>query len=202
MAYIAPTIKDRVAVGDNKYTMQTLSDGRVLLTPSPDEVEEAGTEINKALLQPLVDAVALAWTKLQSLANIATSGSFNDLIDIPVKIAVGQYTGAGKYGINTYANVKANARAITLPFAPIFVLLISNESMSYPLILMQGNSMCVSGSSASSRNWYQNALTSGSDFAMILSGNKLYVTKAGQGDGWNRTGGDASGIKYAYAAFA
>lgn len=58
MAYTAPTIKDRVAAGDNKYTMQTLSDGRVLLTPSPDEVEEAGTEINKVLLQPLFDLAA------------------------------------------------------------------------------------------------------------------------------------------------
>lgn len=58
MAYTAPTIKDRVAAGDNKYTMQQLSDGRVLLTPSPDEVEEAGTEINKVLLQPLFDLAA------------------------------------------------------------------------------------------------------------------------------------------------
>lgn len=58
MAYTAPTIKDRVAAGDNKYTMQTLSDGKVLLTPAPDEVSEPGTEINRALLQPLFDLAA------------------------------------------------------------------------------------------------------------------------------------------------
>lgn len=67
MAYTAPTIKDRVAAGDNKYTMQTLSDGRVLLTPSPDEVEEAGTEINKVLLQPLFDLAASHDTTIEAM---------------------------------------------------------------------------------------------------------------------------------------
>lgn len=54
---MAIEIKDRVAVGDNKYTMRTLSDGRVELTPSPDSVQEPGTPLNKALLQPIVDSV-------------------------------------------------------------------------------------------------------------------------------------------------
>lgn len=54
---MAIDIKDRVAVGDNKYTMRTLSDGRVELTPSPDSVQEPGTPLNKALLQPIVDSV-------------------------------------------------------------------------------------------------------------------------------------------------
>ena len=55
--YIAPEIKDRVAVGDDLYTI-TDSGGKKKLTPSPTEVAEPGTEINKALLQPMADALA------------------------------------------------------------------------------------------------------------------------------------------------
>lgn len=58
MAYEAPDIKDRVARGDNQYIMQDLGEGKILLTPAPDEVVESGTDINKALLQPLFDKVA------------------------------------------------------------------------------------------------------------------------------------------------
>lgn len=58
MAYTAPDIKDRVAIGDNQYIMQDLGEGKILLTPAPDEVVEPGTDINKALLQPLFDKVA------------------------------------------------------------------------------------------------------------------------------------------------
>lgn len=54
--YIAPEIKDRVAVGDDLYTI-TDSGGKKKLTPSPTEVSEPGTEINKALLQPMADAL-------------------------------------------------------------------------------------------------------------------------------------------------
>lgn len=54
--YIAPEIKDRVAVGDDLYTI-TDSSGKKKLTPSPTEVSEPGTEINKALLQPMADAL-------------------------------------------------------------------------------------------------------------------------------------------------
>lgn len=57
MAYVARTIKDRVAVGDDCFLMETLSDGRVKLTPSPDSVSEPGTDINKALLQLIEDRV-------------------------------------------------------------------------------------------------------------------------------------------------
>lgn len=79
MAYTAPTIKDRVAAGDNKYTMQTLSDGRVLLTPSPDEVEEAGTEINKVLLQPLFDIAASHDTMIEAmLASLGILAPYED----------------------------------------------------------------------------------------------------------------------------
>lgn len=55
--YQAPDIKDRIAVGDDLYQIAD-SGGKKKLTPDPTEVTEPGTPINKALLQPLVDAVA------------------------------------------------------------------------------------------------------------------------------------------------
>lgn len=57
MAYIAREIKDRVAIGDNRFYMEQLEDGRIMLTPAPDSVIEPGTDINKALLQPIEDRV-------------------------------------------------------------------------------------------------------------------------------------------------
>lgn len=49
------TIKDRVAEGDDIFSVEHLEDGRIRLIPTPDAVIEQGTPINKALLQPLVD---------------------------------------------------------------------------------------------------------------------------------------------------
>ena len=57
MPYQAPEILDRAALGDDKYTVTELADGRKQLTPSPDSVTEPGTEINKSLLQPMADAL-------------------------------------------------------------------------------------------------------------------------------------------------
>ena len=54
--YQAPDIKDRVATGDDLY-MITDSGGKKKLTPSPTTIEEPGTEINRALLMPLMKAV-------------------------------------------------------------------------------------------------------------------------------------------------
>lgn len=54
--YQAPDIKDRIAVGDDLYTIAD-SGGKKKLTPDPTEVTEAGTPINKALLQPMADAI-------------------------------------------------------------------------------------------------------------------------------------------------
>ena len=48
-------IKDRIALGDDKFYIIELDDGRVQLVPAPDEVVENGTAINKELLQPLFD---------------------------------------------------------------------------------------------------------------------------------------------------
>ena len=50
------TIKDRIAVGDDIFTVTDLGGGKIKLTPAPQEVAEAGTDVNAALLQPLEDA--------------------------------------------------------------------------------------------------------------------------------------------------
>ena len=74
MAYTAPNIKDRVAVGDDLYTM-TEVDGKVKLIPSPTQVVEPGTPINKELLQPLCNAVENAETKhTTKTATLTVSG--------------------------------------------------------------------------------------------------------------------------------
>lgn len=57
MPYQGYDVKDRIAVGDNKFNMYSTPDGRTELSPAPDEVTEPGTDINKALLQPLIDTV-------------------------------------------------------------------------------------------------------------------------------------------------
>lgn len=57
MAYTAPDIKDRAATGDDQFIREDMGGNKVRLTPAPDEVLESGTDINKALLQPLCDAV-------------------------------------------------------------------------------------------------------------------------------------------------
>lgn len=71
MAYTAPIIKDRVAVGDDLYLIED-EGGKKRLIPSPTEVVEEGTPINKELLQALCDAVENAQEK-----HVARSGSFN-----------------------------------------------------------------------------------------------------------------------------
>ena len=59
MIYTSREIKDRVALGDNKYRMRQLGDGRIELIPDPDQVIEPGTDINKALLQDMEDKITL-----------------------------------------------------------------------------------------------------------------------------------------------
>ena len=59
MVYTSRDIKDRVALGDNKFYMEKLPDGRVMLTPAPDTVVEVGTDINKELLQLMEDRIVL-----------------------------------------------------------------------------------------------------------------------------------------------
>lgn len=54
--YQAPDIRDRIAVGDDLYQIAD-SGGKKKLTPDPTEVTEPGTPINKALLQPMANAI-------------------------------------------------------------------------------------------------------------------------------------------------
>ena len=123
MAYTAPTIKDRVAAGDNKYTMQTLSDGRVLLTPSPDEVEEAGTEINKVLLQPLFDLAASHDTTIEEmLAKLGILAPYEDYW-WRTKTSAGSYTltmaAAGSIGGAYYHETISHANGTSDDFYAI-----------------------------------------------------------------------------------
>lgn len=85
MAYIAREIKDRVAIGDNCFYMDELEDGRILLTPAPDSIIEPGTDINKALLQPIEDRVV--WLMNRVFDDIASNPfmfAFDDLTGLIV----------------------------------------------------------------------------------------------------------------------
>ena len=64
MIYVSRDIKDRVALGDNKYYMTQLEDGRVLLTPAPDRVVEEGTLINRELLQLMEERIILLMNRV------------------------------------------------------------------------------------------------------------------------------------------
>ena len=74
MIYTARDIKDRVAIGDNKYYLTEANDGtgRILLTPAPDSVLEAGTDINKELLQSMEDRIVRLMNRV-----------FNEITDNP-----------------------------------------------------------------------------------------------------------------------
>lgn len=60
-------IKDRVAVGDDIFIIEELEGGRVRLIPDPTHVLEVGTPINKALLQPIEDALGEITRKLSGI---------------------------------------------------------------------------------------------------------------------------------------
>ena len=64
MVYTSRDIKDRIALGDNKYYMTQLDDGRVMLTPAPDSVVEVGTDINRELLQLMEDRIVLVMNRI------------------------------------------------------------------------------------------------------------------------------------------
>ena len=64
MIYTSREIKDRVALGDNKYYMTQLDDGRIMLTPAPDSVVEIGTDINRELLQLMEDRICLLMNRV------------------------------------------------------------------------------------------------------------------------------------------
>ena len=86
MIYTSRDIKDRIAIGDNKYYMTTLDDGRVMLTPAPDVVVENGTDINKELLQLMEDRITLLMNRVFS--TITTNPfiiRFNSLDEVDVE---------------------------------------------------------------------------------------------------------------------
>ena len=64
MVYTSREIKDRVALGDNKYYMTQLEDGRIMLTPAPDSVIEIGTDINREILQLMEDRICLLMNRV------------------------------------------------------------------------------------------------------------------------------------------
>ena len=86
MAYISREIKDRIAIGDDCFYMEQLGDGRVRLTPAPDTVVEAGTDINKALLQSMEDRIT--WLMNSIFNNISAnpfSIEFNTLDGLTIE---------------------------------------------------------------------------------------------------------------------
>ena len=64
MAYTPREIKDRIAVGDDIFQVEDLGDNRIRLIPAPTHVSEPGTPVNKALLQPIEDALGAITQKL------------------------------------------------------------------------------------------------------------------------------------------
>ena len=91
MVYVSRDIKDRIALGDNKFYMTQLDDGRVMLTPAPDSVVEVGTDINKELLQLMEDRIVLLLNRVftditanpfiirfNSLTGLTVSGVWNE----------------------------------------------------------------------------------------------------------------------------
>lgn len=73
MVYKARDIKDRIAVGDDCYTLVPLSDGRTQIVPTPTEVIEPGTDLNKAFFQLTEDRVVML---LNSIFNDISSNPF------------------------------------------------------------------------------------------------------------------------------
>lgn len=86
MIYTSRNIKDRIAIGDDKYYMTTLEDGRIMLTPAPDVVVEKGTDINKELLQLMEDRIILLMNRVFS--TITTNPfiiRFNSLDEVDIE---------------------------------------------------------------------------------------------------------------------
>lgn len=88
MAYVAREIKDRVAMGDDCFYIEELSDGRKKLTPAPNSVTEAGTNINKELLQLIEDRVVWLMNRV-----------FNDITANPFSITFDSLEGLTVAGV-------------------------------------------------------------------------------------------------------
>lgn len=77
MAYTKRTFKDRIAVGDDIYTVTDLGNSKVKLTPSPTSVAEPGSDINKAYLDGTENELAALDTLASSKA---TPGDISNAI--------------------------------------------------------------------------------------------------------------------------
>ena len=106
MAYATRTIRDRIAVGDNVFILTDLGGGRVSLTPDPI-VEEPGTPIDAALLQPIENAASVAVPETRTITvqgpGITGGGDLSNNITIastPLPSIRG--TGTGEYAAIPY----------------------------------------------------------------------------------------------------
>lgn len=88
MAYVAREIKDRIAVGDDCFYLEEVGDGRIRLIAAPNSVTEAGTDINKALLQPIEDRVVWLMNRI-----------FDDITSNPFVMAFNDLTGLSVTGV-------------------------------------------------------------------------------------------------------
>lgn len=77
MSYEVRDIRDRVAVGDDCFWLEKLSDGRYRLVPAPDSITEVGTSVDRALLQPMENEIARL---AKSLPETSTSDSGKALV--------------------------------------------------------------------------------------------------------------------------
>ena len=68
--------------------MKELEDGRIMLTPAPDSITETGTDINKALLQPIEDRVVWLMNRV-----------FDDITSNPFMMSFGDLTGIAVTGV-------------------------------------------------------------------------------------------------------
>lgn len=103
MAYTPREIKDRVAVGDDIFLVEDLGNNRIRLVPTPTHVSEAGTPVNKALLQPIEDELGALSLQVDSL----TTGKVDK---VPGKgLSTNDFTNALK---NKLDGIEAGAHAI------------------------------------------------------------------------------------------
>ena len=116
MAYTAPDIKDRVAVGDDLYQIIKNDDGRYQLIPDPDSVVEPGTPVNKALLQGMADAIEAAFTDIPDsvpdiVVNILDANS-HGFLSMPITSA--SLTTSGKLSYCTLGDAVYNRCIVSL----------------------------------------------------------------------------------------
>jgi len=83
MAYVRPTVKDRVAVGDNKFIQTDLGNNRIELTPNPDSVIEEGTDINASFLNNIFDGID---ERKPPSTNLATDKASDNLASTPKSV--------------------------------------------------------------------------------------------------------------------